>query len=82
MQIPPEKDWIDQVQARGWGDALSTALELIQPLGPLAAQFLWIVQPAAGLFGRRDQVAALANLLEEPEALEQIRRRLEKEESQ
>ena len=59
--------------ARGWGDAFSTALDVLEPLGPLGAQLLWIAQPAARLFGGSAVVGALAQALEQPGGVEHLR---------
>ncbi len=76
-----EVDWIRKVQARGWGDVLSAALDILEPLGPLGAQMLWIAQPAAHLIGGwGDGVASLAQALEEPGGVERLRRMLDQDE--
>jgi hypothetical protein len=69
-------NWIDQARQRGLGGALGLALDVLQPLGPLAAQLLWVAQPAASLFGWRQTVGGLARALEEPGGLDQLRQRL------
>lgn len=51
-------------------------LDAGEPLGPLGAHLLWVAQPTLALFVPRDDVAALARLLEQPEGLAQVRRRL------
>ncbi|MCC6803802.1 MAG: hypothetical protein IT319_13035, partial [Anaerolineae bacterium] len=59
-----ESEWIRQIRARGWGDALSTALDVLEPLGPLGAQVLWVAQPAARLVGGwGEMLGALAQAL-------------------
>ncbi len=69
--------WIDQARARGLGDALGLAFDVLEPLGPLAAQLLWVAQPAAALFGWRQAVDGLAHALEEPGGLDRLRQRLQ-----
>ncbi len=74
-------DWIEQIRARGWGDALGAALDVLEPLGPLGAQMLWIAQPAAHLIGGwGEMVGDLARLLEEPGGIDRLRRALEDDE--
>ncbi|MCZ2098093.1 MAG: hypothetical protein LC121_17855 [Anaerolineae bacterium] len=73
-----ESDWIRQIRARGWGDALSTALDVLEPLGPLGAQVLWVAQPAARLVGGWGELlGALAQALEQPGGVERLRLALE-----
>lgn len=72
----PEPQWIEQVRSRGWQNALIVALDVVEPLGPLAAQLLWVAQPAAGLFGAQRAVHDIAQALEEPGGLEDLRQQL------
>ena len=51
MAENPEYEWIEKIRARGWGDVFSTALDILEPLGPLGAQLLWVAQPAAHWIG-------------------------------
>jgi hypothetical protein len=70
-------DWIEQAKARGWGHALSLALDVLEPLGPLGAQLLWMAQPAMGLFGGREALGTLAEAMESPGGIERLRQQLE-----
>ena len=73
-------DWIAHIQARGLEQAFCTALDVLEPFGPLGAQLIWIAQPAAHLLGRElwsDALAALAEALEEPGGAARLRSRLE-----
>lgn len=72
-------DWIQQAKARGWGDWIGVALDVLEPLGPLGAQLLWTAQPALSLFVNRDMIGALAQTLEEPGGVERLRHQLEDE---
>lgn len=74
--------WIQEVKARGWADALRTALDALEPLGVLGAQMLWIAQPAAGLIGGRQIVAGLAQALEDPDGINELRALLDDERTQ
>lgn len=75
-----ELAFIQQVRARGWGDALSTALDVLEPLGPLGAQLLYVAQPAARMFGGwGDSLGVLAQALEEPGGIERLRQALDDE---
>lgn len=69
-------NWIDQARQRGLGGVLGLAFDVLEPLGPLAAQLLWVAQPAASLFGWRQTVGGLARALEEPGGLDHLRQRL------
>jgi hypothetical protein len=68
--------WIREIRARGWGDTLSIALDVLEPLGAFGAQLLWIAQPLAGLVGGRALVDSLARALEEPGGIERLRQML------
>ncbi len=72
----PALEWAAALRARGWGEALLTALEAFEPLMPIGAQMLWIAQPALDLFGGGAVAGALARLLETPEGIAALRSRL------
>lgn len=72
---PPE--WVAKARARGLGPALGLALDLLEPLGPLGAQLVWIAQPALGLLVGRAALGGLARALEEPGGVERLRAHLE-----
>jgi hypothetical protein len=48
------------------------ALEAGHPITFLSSQFLWIAQPALSLFMPANNVQQLANLLEEPSAVQAL----------
>ena len=70
-------DWVQRAKTRGLGGTLGTILDALEPLGPLGAQVLWVIQPAMGLFGARDMVREIAEALEEPGGIDRIRQQLE-----
>lgn len=72
---PPE--WVLQLQSRGLGDALGLALDVLEPLGVLGAQFVWMAQPVLGVWLSRDTVHGIAQTLETPGEIDRIRRFLE-----
>jgi hypothetical protein len=72
---PPE--WAQQIQARGLGHALSVALDVLEPLGPLGAQLLWVAQPLLGVFIKPETLTSMAETLEAPDRLEALRQYLE-----
>lgn len=72
---PP--DWVIDAQARGLGGALGFALEVLEPLGSLGAQLIWVTQPVLGAWLGRETLGAFAQLLETPGELERIRQYLE-----
>lgn len=75
-------EWIKQAKARGLGQAIGTLLDVLEPIGPLGAQLLWLVQPVTGIFGWHHAVGQLAESLEEPGGIEPIRRALTEEDTQ
>ena len=76
-QQPTPPDWVKQLQARGLGDALGLALDVFEPLGVLGAQLIWVAQPVLGVWFNRDTVRNIAQTLETPGEVEQIRHFLE-----
>ncbi len=72
-----ENDWIHEAKARGLGRTLSVLLDVIEPFGPLGAQILWVVQPVSRLVGMGTAVGELANALEQPGGVEELRRQLD-----
>jgi hypothetical protein len=76
METQPS-DWIQHAKARGWDDALSVALDALEPLGVVGAQVLWVLQPALGLFIARKALSALAEALEEPGGIDRLRKQLD-----
>jgi hypothetical protein len=65
--------WVTQLQARGLGGALSLALDVLEPLGALGAQLVWVAQPVLSVWVGRETVRSFAQTLETPGELEQIR---------
>ncbi len=76
-QRPTAPDWVREIQARGLGDALGLALDVLEPLGVLGAQLIWVAQPVLGVWFKRDTVRSIAQTLETPGEVEQIRHFLE-----
>lgn len=71
---------IERLKRAGLGDALLTALDVIEPVGAIGAQLLYVTQPMARLLGdRRAETSALAQLLETPEGIQTLRQMLETE---
>ena len=50
-QIPA---WIEAAKARGLTGVLATALDALEPLGPLGAQLVYAAQPVLGLWLPRE----------------------------
>jgi hypothetical protein len=76
---PPE--WVRQARGRGLGHALGVALDVLEPLGPLGAQLLFVVQPVLGLWLPREALDGLARALEAPGGMAALREQLEGEQS-
>ena len=76
-QQPTPPEWVTQLQARGLGDALGLALDVLEPLGVLGAQLIWVAQPVLGVWFNRDMVRSIAQTLETPGEVEHIRHFLE-----
>jgi hypothetical protein len=67
---------IQWIHDRGWSDFAVILLEIIEPLAPLGAGALWIVQPVLGVFIARDTIADMAQLLDSPTELAGLRESL------
>lgn len=74
---PTPPDWVTELQTRGLGDALGLALDVLEPLGVLGAQLMWVAQPVLGVWFDRDAVRKIAQTLETPGEVEHIRHFLE-----
>jgi hypothetical protein len=70
-------DWIKQAKLRGLANPLRVLLDVLEPLGPLGAQLLYVAQPVSRLMGASDGVRQLAETLEEPGGIERLRRLLD-----
>lgn len=60
--------WHARLADAGLDSIVAPLTEVLRPLGPVAAQLLWVMQPTFGLFGYAQAVDALADLLDDPEA--------------
>ena len=69
-------DFIDYLRRLGYAPAALTLLDVIQPIAPALAQGLYVAQPLARLWDGADALGDLAEALEEPEGLAQLRSRL------
>jgi len=68
--------WADHLRAARLDGPVGALLDAAEPLGPLGAQLLWIVQPALGLLLPREDVGALARLLDAPGGVAWLRAQL------
>jgi len=73
---PPIHPWIAAARERGLTGALDVILDVLEPIGPLGAQVLYIVQPISGVLGWRQAVGDIATALEEPGGVDALRRAL------
>ena len=69
-------DWIEAAKRRGGAPFLLILLDAIEPLAPALAQGLLVAQPLANLWRGGDALRELADLLEEPDGLRELRRQL------
>ena len=68
--------WIEGAKRRGSAPLLLTLLDAFEPLAPVLSQCLLVAQPLANVWRGADAFGALADLLEEPEGLRELRRQL------
>jgi hypothetical protein len=68
-----------------WGERLRTSrldsivgalLDVVEPLGPIGAQLLWVAQPTLGLLIPRKEIDMLARWLDEPGGVARLRAHL------
>lgn len=76
----PTLDWIADAKARGYAPALHTLLEVLDPISPIAAQMMWVLQPMGRVVGVHNVLGSLAQALESPDELAALRRQLRKHE--
>jgi hypothetical protein len=60
--------WAQKLHSWGLGDWIASILEGFGPLTWLGAQLVYLGQPLLGQMGPKNQIQALANLLEDPES--------------
>ena len=62
--------WAERVEhqatASGMGEIAGALKSAFAPLAPVAAELVWLVQPAFALFGEAAAIDALADLLTDP----------------
>ena len=79
--LPVQNAFVDQVAAalsrRGLQTPALIFLEAGHPITFLGGQLLWVAQPALSLFMAAKDVANMAQLLEEPEAVKALAASLE-----
>jgi hypothetical protein len=78
--IEPDLDqrlsWLREWQGRPLGEWLATALDAFEPIAPVGAQVLYILQPTMGWMIARERLHALAQALETPEGVMAVRQLL------
>ncbi len=72
-----DTDWIAHVRTNGWGAPVHLLLDVLEPLGPLGAQVMWVLQPALGVFVQRETLQHIAQTLEDPAAMQALRQQLD-----
>lgn len=79
---PIRESWAEAARLRGLTGAAHTLLTVLEPVGPLGAQILWVLQPVLGVFGWQRAAGEIARALEEPGGVDALRRRLDDESQQ
>lgn len=64
--------WIHAAHRRGLTGALRLTLTALEPLGVLGAQFIYIAQPMAAIFGAHRAFGDIARALEEPNGVRHL----------
>jgi hypothetical protein len=67
--------WSVRLRSAGLDGLAETLLDVAEPLGPVGAQLLWVVQPALGLVmpSAVDDLGSLADLLDDPAGVAWLR---------
>ena len=70
--------WSSKLRGSGLGSLAGVLLDVLEPLGPLGAQLLWMAQPALSLVTStsREDVNGLAQLLEDSAGIAWLRSEL------
>ncbi len=68
--------WSARLRALRLDGVAGALLDAAEPLGPVGAQALWIAQPALAWLAPRDEVAALARVLEAPGGVAWLREQI------
>ena len=71
-----QSDWIATAKGRGKAPLLLSLLDAIEPIAPVLAQGLLVLEPLALLWGGGGALRALAEQLEEPGGVEALRQQL------
>lgn len=69
-------DWAQKARDNGHDQWLLILLDAIEPIAPIVAQGLWVAQPLAGLWGKSTALQHLAQTLETPDGVDQLRQQL------
>lgn len=81
MNIENQSDLIEgtvrQIQKWGLAGIASAILDSCRPITFIGGQLLWMVQPIFGIFTDYNKIGGIAQLLEQPDAVELLRSRLE-----
>lgn len=77
----PLKDWVEQIKAHQFDGVALTVLEMLAPFGVIASQLLHVVHPVSRLVNWQDSIVQLADILEDPEAIDALKRRLEQKDT-
>jgi len=64
--------WIQAAHRRKLTGAVRLTLTVLEPLGVLGAQFLYIAQPMAAIFGAQHAFGDIARALEEPDGVRRL----------
>lgn len=64
--------WIQAAHRRKLTGAVRLTLTALEPLGVLGAQFIYIAQPMAAIFGAHQALGDIARALEEPDGVRRL----------
>ena len=70
------EQWAERIEQAGLVPIVTTLLELARPLGFLASQALLLSEPLLSGFSGHNTMHKTANLLEDPEQVDQLLKRL------
>jgi type I restriction-modification system DNA methylase subunit len=73
------QNWAEQLRHKGFGEFIATILEATAPLNLAAAQLVYIGQPVLSGILPRENINALATLLENPQKTQRFVNQLREE---
>ncbi|MFZ4826457.1 MAG: hypothetical protein ACOYLB_03810 [Phototrophicaceae bacterium] len=82
MTNQPNRNLLHDLDLDKWRDPLRLFLDVVEPVGTLGAQVLWVMQPSLGIFFGHQLIGEIAQILENPAELAELRKQLDETENE